>query len=453
MNHEKQRVLLVDDDAAVRTVLAALLRQGGVEAIEAASAAEALELLNEGATDVMVTDLRMPGMDGMELLAQVTKTWPEVPVIMLTAHGNVPLAVEAMRQGAFEFLLKPCDRVEVLAIVERALLLARRSSAPPAPTVAAERSLLGASDSLRALKADVTRAANSSATVLILGESGTGKELVAHAVHEQSPRRERPFVKLNCAAFPDALLESEIFGYEKGAFTGATKRKPGRVELAEGGTLLLDEIGDYSAETQVKLLRILQEREISRLGGTDTFPVDVRFIAATNKNLPALVARGEFRQDLYYRLNVLPISVPPLRARRADIAILAAKFALASGAANGRGAVEIEPGALELLLSQTWPGNVRQLENFVERLVVFSDGPRIGRADVEREMLRDATTDAELDPDASPPGGLRGARRAAELDAIREALRLSGNNRTRAARLLNMSRRTLYNKLEELGLL
>jgi two-component system response regulator AtoC len=402
---------------------------------------------------VMVTDLRMPGMDGMELLVQVTKTWPDVPVIMLTAHGNVPLAVEAMRQGAFEFLLKPFDRVEVLAIVERALLLARRNSAPPTLAAAVERSLLGDSDSLRSLKADVTRAAKSSATVLILGESGTGKELVARAVHEQSPRRGRPFVKLNCAAFPAALLESEIFGYEKGAFTGATKRKPGRVELAEGGTLLLDEIGDYSAETQVKLLRILQEREISRLGGTDTFPVDVRFIAATNKNLPALVTRGEFRQDLYYRLNVLPVSVPPLRARPEDIAELASRFALASGAANGRGDIQIEPAALELMRSQTWPGNVRQLENFVERLVVFSDGLRIGRDDVARELLRDVTTDAELGPHASAQGGLRGARLVAEREAIREALRLSGNNRTRAARLLNMSRRTLYNKLDELGLL
>ncbi len=453
MNNDKQRALLVDDDAAVRTVLAALLRQGGIEAIEAASAAEALALLDEGAADVMVTDLRMPGMDGMELLARASKTWPDVPVIMLTAHGNIPLAVEAMRHGAFEFMLKPFDRVEVLAVVERALLLARLNGGPPAPAAAVERSLLGDSGLLAALKADIARAAKSSATVLILGESGTGKELVARAVHEQSPRRGGPFVKLNCAAFPEALLESEIFGYEKGAFTGATKRKPGRVELAEGGTLLLDEIGDYSAETQVKLLRILQEREISRLGSTDTFPVDVRFIAATNKNLQALVARGEFRQDLYYRLSVLPISVPPLRARPEDIVVLVPRFALTSGAANGRGAVEIEPCALELMQSQPWPGNVRQLENFVERLVVFSDGPRIGLADVEREMLRDATPDTELGPQVSPQGGLRGARLAAERDAIREALRLSGNNRTRAARLLNMSRRTLYNKLEELGLL
>ena len=318
MSEGKPRVLLVDDDEAVRTVLAALLRQAGIDALEAASASDALERLGAGNVDVMVTDLRMPGMDGMELLARSIKTWPDVPVIMLTAHGTVPLAVNAMRQGAFEFVLKPFEREEVLSLVERALLVAKKSSEPP-PVSHGERVMLGDSGGMASLRDDIRRAAASQATVLVSGENGTGKELVARAIHAASPRRERAFVKLNCAALPDSLVESELLGYEKGAFTGATKQKPGRIELAEGGTLLLDEIGEYSAAVQVKLLRILAEHEISRLGGTETLRVDVRFIAATNKNLRQLVAQGSFREDLFYRLNVLPVSVPPLRERPDDI--------------------------------------------------------------------------------------------------------------------------------------
>jgi len=453
MSEARQRVLLVDDDAAVRTVLAALLRQAGVEPVEAESARSALERLAEGSIDLVITDLRMPGMDGMELLGRSLETWPDVPVVMLTAHGSVPLAVDAMRRGAFEFVLKPFDRQEVLAIVERALLVARQNESP---ALHAERgpTLLGDSPGMAALRADIRRAASSPATVLVHGENGTGKELVARAIHDQSPRSAGPFVKLNCAAIPDSLIESEIFGYEKGAFTGATKQKPGRVELAEGGSLFLDEIGDYSATVQVKLLRVLQERELTRLGGTETFAVDVRFVAATNKDLQALVARGTFREDLYYRLNVLPIDVPALRERSEDIATLAATFALSSARANGRAGLELEPAAVGRMTAAPWPGNVRQLENFVERLVVFSDGSRITVTDVERELARDAarTRATQNAGGAEPDGGLAGARRQAERDAIREALALAGGNRTRAARILGMSRRALYNKLGEYDL-
>jgi DNA-binding NtrC family response regulator len=447
-------VLLVDDDAAVRTVLAALLRQGGVEPVEADSATRALELLAGGSIDVVITDLRMPGMDGMALLGRSLELWPDVPVVVLTAHGSVPLAVEATRRGAFEFVLKPFERREVLAIVERALLVARRSSEPPDQPASRRPALLGNAPRMVALRADIRRAASSQATVLVQGENGTGKELVARAIHDESPRSAGPFVKLNCAAIPESLIESEMFGYEKGAFTGASKQKPGRVELAEGGTLFLDEIGDYSAAVQVKLLRILQERELTRLGGTETFAVNVRFVAATNKDLQALVARGSFREDLYYRLNVLPIDVPALRERPEDIALLAQTFTAASAKANARSNVTLEVAAVERMTLAPWPGNVRQLENFVERLMVFSDGSRLTLADVERELARDAARARASQATAAgeAEGGLAGARQKAEREAIREALALAGGNRTRAARVLGMSRRTLYNKLAEYDL-
>jgi len=452
MTPAERTVLLVDDDPAVRTVLAALVRQAGIEPVEAASAAEALVLLGQGGIDVMVSDLRMPGMDGMELLARATKTWPDVPVVMLTAHGSVSVAVSAMREGARDFLLKPFERDEVLFVIERALLAAGETAPWASPSGA---SLLGESPAMQALRDAMQRAARSPATVLIRGENGTGKELVARAIHDSSPRRAGPFVKLNCAALPESLLESEIFGYERGAFTGATRQKPGRVELAEGGTLLLDEIGDYSATVQLKLLRILQERELSRLGGSDTFKVDVRFVAATNKNLEALVARGAFREDLFYRLNVLPMDVPPLRERAPDIPTLVQHFAARAGAANDRSGVRVTREAIARLAEQPWPGNVRQLENFVERLVVFSDGTELGLEDVERELARDAARSPAARPDDGRPaesGGFAEARRQAERAAIEDALRRARNNRSLAARMLNMSRRTLYTKLHALGI-
>jgi two-component system response regulator AtoC len=377
-----------------------------------------------------------------------------VPIIMLTAHGSVSLAVDAMRAGARDFLLKPFDRDEVLSVIERALLVAHRSSQPP-PQARSESSMLGDSSPMQALRDAMRRAASSNATVLIRGENGTGKELVARAIHDTSPRRDRAFVKLNCAAIPESLLESEIFGYEKGAFTGAVRQKPGRVELAHGGTLLLDEIGDYSATVQLKLLRILQEREVSRLGGTDTVKVDVRFVAATNKNLETLVARGAFREDLFYRLNVLPMDVPPLRERAEDIAAMVRAFTARAGGANQRPGLTLEPAAIQLLTQQTWPGNVRQLENFVERLVVFSDGSTLTKADVERELTRDAARSGEpreQEVRTSDGAGLASARRRAEREVIEDALRRAANNRSLAARMLNMSRRTLYTKLGELGL-
>jgi two-component system response regulator AtoC len=443
-------VLIVDDDAAVGTVLGAILRQAGLSSHHELSGEGALAALERRAFDAAITDVRMPGIDGLELLARLRRGWPELPVVMLTAHATVGLAVEAMKAGAADFVQKPFDREELLFVVRKALAGGRRAAEaapePPEPPGGAGE-LVGEGEAMREVRALVDRASRSAATVLVLGESGTGKGLVARAIHEQSARRGKPFVRLHCGALPDGLLESELFGYEKGAFTGAVGRKPGRVELAEGGTLFLDEIGDVTPAMQVKLLRVLQEREYERLGGAQTLKADVRFVAATHRDLGAMAARGEFREDLYYRLNVIPLAIPPLRARPEDVEALALRFARAHGPA-----VTLAPDALALLTAQRWPGNVRQLQNFVERLVVLSDGPAIGRADVERELARKVglpPPEAEGPADAQSLGA---SVREAERLALKGALERARGNRTLAARLLGVSRRTLYNKLDEYGL-
>jgi len=448
-------VLCVDDDPAVGKVLSALLEQAGLTALLAASGNEALEALGRHPIDLVVSDLRMPGLGGMDLLRTVAARWPDIPVVILTAHGSVPLAVEAMRAGAADFLLKPFDRDEVLYVLEKALLAHGQGSIPEA-ALKASQNVLGDSPVMRELDELVRRAAAGSATVLVRGETGTGKELVARAIHERSARAAKPFVKLNCAALPDALLESELFGHEKGAFTGAAHRKPGRVELAAGGTLFLDEIGDVPLATQVKLLRVIQEREIERVGGTETIKVDVRFVAATHQKLEALVASGDFREDLFYRLNVIPLDVPPLRERREDIPALVLHFARTTGESNNRKTASFAPDAVELLAQQPWPGNVRQLENMVERLVVLSDTTSITRSAVEREVEREAARERSARGSATgveseAPSALGVQRREAEREAVLDALARAGNNRSLAARLLGVSRRTLYNKLEEMG--
>jgi two-component system, NtrC family, response regulator AtoC len=450
MLDETHTILIVDDDAALRRVLVALLEQHGLATVQAGTAERALELLDHEPIDVVLTDLRMPGSGGMQLVSDIQRRWPELPVIVLTAHGSVPLAVEAMQRGAADFMLKPFERDEVVYVVSKALLAARSAHPPPVP---GDKDLLGNSRGMAEVRDLLRRAASSSATVLIRGETGTGKELVARAIHEHSPRKSGPFVKLHCAALPDSLLESELFGHEKGAFTGAAARKPGRVELAESGSLFLDEIGDVPLATQVKLLRVLQEREFERVGGVHTLKVNVRFIAATHRNLEQMVQSGQFRQDLFYRLNVVPLEVPPLRERRDDIELLARRFAAQSAAQNGKGAHELEPAALERLSQEPWPGNVRQLENFVERLVVLGDEARITLAAVERELAREAARQSPLPPAASVSAQPLGdQRRELEKAAVLAALSRSGNNRAQAARLLGVSRRTLYNKLGELGI-
>ena len=446
-----REVLVVEDDPAVGLVLVSQLDQAGLSAELVPSGEAALRVLELKPVDVVVTDLCMPGMDGMTLLQTITQRWPGTPVVMLTAHGTVPLAVEAMRNGAADFLLKPFEREELLFVVRKALMRAPQG-VPPA-SVLPVSGVLGTSEKMKDALALVRRAAAGMATVLLRGESGTGKEVLAKALHALSPRRAGPLVKVNSGALPENLLESELFGYEKGAFTGAASRKPGRVELAEGGTLFLDEIGDIPPSIQVKLLRLLQEKEYERLGGTQTLKADVRFIAATHQPLEERVRRGEFREDLFYRLNVVPITVPPLRERPEDIPALAAHFVKTLGAANGKPGAALTADAISLLTGEPWPGNVRQLQNFIERLVVLSDSEALTASDVHRELERDRPTGADAKAPLSGVGKLEEHRARAERQALGEALSRANQNRTQAARLLGISRRTLYNKLEEHGLL
>ena len=465
-------VLVVDDDVAVGTVLETLLRQDGLQAAHVTSGQAALDVLERRPYEAVITDLRMPGMDGMTLLAEIKRRWPELPVVMLTAHGSVALAVEAMKAGAVEFVLKPFDREELLYVMRKALA-ASEATADDAPQVADQKTtILGSSPGMVAVREVIAKAAASDATVLIRGESGTGKELVARAVHEQSGRQGAPLIKVHSAALPDTLLESEVFGYEKGAFTGAVRRKPGRVELAEGGTLFLDEIGDITLAVQVKLLRLLQDREYERLGGTKTLSADARFVAATHRDLEAMLSTGEFREDLFYRLNVVTVGLPPLRDRGDDIGMLAQHFCAQLVAANGKPSVSLDPASLGPLQAHPWPGNVRQLQNMVERLVVMAEGDVIGVDEVQRELaLQPAgpgeaaskptesseTANAPLVPPIAPPQdgvapegrSLDEWRYNAEHEALVRTLKRCGNNRTQAARVLQVSRRTLYNKLQE----
>jgi DNA-binding NtrC family response regulator len=452
-------LLLVDDDAAIRKVLTALLAQAGIRCEEAPSAEAALEKLAKAPFDVVMTDLRMPGKDGLWLLAEVVGRWPGTPVIVLTAHGTVPLAVEAMRLGAADFILKPFDRDQLLYVARKALALSRsaRDRVPAAGRQSTQ--FVGSSPALRELESVLARVAPGSSTVLVRGETGTGKEVVARALHARSPLHDKPFIKVDCASLPDALLESELFGYEKGAFTGAHCRKPGRVELAQGGTLFLDEIGEVTPALQKKLLRLLQDREFERLGGTGPIKADVRFVAATHRDLESMLDRGDFREDLFYRLNVVPLWLPPLRERKEDIPDLARHFCVLAAEANRLAVPELTADALHALAAHAWPGNVRELQHFIERLVVLVGAPRIDSEHVLSQL-------SLLRPNVSPASSRRpvaGAppredelqldvhRRSAEREALTQALRCAKGNRTAAARLLGVSRRTLHYKLKELG--
>lgn len=459
-------VLVVDDDVALGKVLVGLLSQAGLSAKHARSGEEALATFATSACDLVITDLRMPGMDGLSLVRELKRVAHDIPVILLTAHGSIPLAVEALRAGAADFLTKPFDREEIVYTVHKALRLADHA-ADRLPDRAAAKPVFGSSAPMREVAELVRRAAKTSSNVLLRGESGTGKEVAARTIHTDSQRGDGPFVAVNCAALPEQLLESELFGYEKGAFTGAVARRPGRVELARGGTLFLDEIGDVPPPAQAKLLRLLQEKEFQPLGGTRTEKADVRFIAATHRDLEGMVASGQFREDLYYRLNVIPVWLPPLRDRPGDVTELGARFAEALGAENGRPNLRLDDRALARLKDHLWPGNVRELMCVIERLIVFTDADAVTEADVTRELdrirapgsgpalasNRRAEDDAQ---DVARPGGgddtLASRRLEAERGAVEDALRRAGQNRTQAARLLGVSRRTLYKRLAALGM-
>lgn len=373
---ENKTLLIVDDEPNIRRILQTAFEKTGISVLVAESGEAAITQLQENDIDCVLTDVTMPGMSGYELQAQVIEGWPELPVIIMTAFGTISQAIEAIRRGAFEFVTKPFD-LEVLKKIVHAALDRRGSDSLPKGKVARANKLsnvafIAESPEMLEVMDLVDRVADSRATVLITGESGTGKEVVSKLIHDRSPRSMKPFVAVSCAALPETLMESELFGYEKGAFTGANGSKPGRFELADTGTLFLDEIGDVPMQIQIKLLRVLQEREFERLGATKATKVDVRLVAATNADLEAAVDAGTFRLDLMYRLKVVDINIPPLRKRQADILPLAMHFLEKHATLNGRDLKEISPKASQALLNYAWPGNVRELENAVERAVVLS---------------------------------------------------------------------------------
>ncbi len=376
------RILIVDDEQHAREALAVLLEEDGYEVRDAPDGFKALGILREWDCDLLVTDLRMPVMDGLTLIRKAREEFPELTCLVMTAFGSVENAVEAMKTGADDYLTKPLNFDAVELVIDRAMErtqmrreLERLREGTAAPRTTTQ--MVGNSPPMQRLKGIIDQVATSRATVLITGESGTGKELVARLVHERSDRADKPFVRLHCSALAETLLESELFGHEKGAFTGAAQRRKGRFEEADGGTLFFDEIGEIPPSTQVKLLRFLQEREFERVGGNETISVDVRIIAATNRDLEKEVRNGDFREDLYYRLNVIHLNTPPLRVRRGDIAPLASFFVARYARQNNKDIEEIDHDVVEALSQYDWPGNVRELENTIERAVVLANGPRI----------------------------------------------------------------------------
>ncbi len=446
----KSTILIADDEKNIREGLGEFLRMDGYSVVLAPDGEAGLRAVEAGDVDLVITDLRMPGMSGTELLKRVTGRYPSLPVIVLTGHGTVEDAVTAMRVGAYDFITKPVNLEHLSLLIRRALErreLARRNEELQLEVETQRRgsSIVGKSPAIRRIFELVRRVAPTKASVLITGESGVGKELVADALHNLSPRAERPFVKVHCAALAESLLESELFGHEKGSFTGAQARKKGRFELANDGSLFLDEIGEINQNVQIKILRVLQEKRFERVGGEDTVEVDVRVIAATNRDLKEEIAKGNFREDLYYRLNVVNIEVPPLRERKDDIPILASAFLREFAGENGKDVVGFDPKARAILYSYPWPGNVRELRNCVESAVVMSSGSLITVDDLPPGVGRSAEDSVIR---ISPGSSLA----AAERVIIRETLAAQGGNKSRTAEILGIGRKTLYQKLQEYGL-
>ncbi|HCO49546.1 MAG TPA: transcriptional regulator [Spirochaetaceae bacterium] len=444
-------ILIVDDERNIRDGLGEAFAMEGYLTLKASDGQEAIQLLDEQYIDLVITDLKMPKVSGMELLQHIKRRWQNIPVIIITAHGDISEAVSAMQFGALEFITKPLDLEHLLKLTKNALdirELSIKNQELRDEVLAQQRisSIIGKSAAMRRIFDLVRKVAPTKASVLITGESGVGKELIADAIHNLSPRRDKPLIKVHCAALAESLLESELFGHEKGAFTGAQTRKRGRFELADSGSLFLDEIGEINQNVQIKILRVLQERKFERVGGESTVDVDVRFIAATNRDLKLEIAEGRFREDLYYRLNVVNIHVPPLRERREDIPLLAATFLHEFSQENGKLVDGFEPRARQALYTYDWPGNVRELRNCIESAVVMSSSNLIGIDDLppgprstqeKKEIHIPALSTIE----------------EAEKIIIAETLAMLGGNKTKTAEVLKIGRKTLYQKIEEYGLL
>jgi two-component system response regulator HydG len=460
---DQATLLVADDDEAVRLSLERTLTREGYDVVLAPDGQAALDRLRQGGIDLLLSDLRMPGLTGLELLKLAKEVAPDVDVILLTAFGTVEEAVRAMKDGAIDFLTKPLQRAQLLRVVRqalerRSLIQQNRALQQRLDDLLRQGNMIGVSPAFKQMMTLIRQVADSSATVLIQGESGTGKELVARAIHDGSPRHAGPFVAVNCAALPETLLESELFGYEKGAFTGAAGRKEGRFELADGGTLFLDEVADLSPLTQPKILRVLQEGEFERVGGTRTLRVDVRIVTATNQDLAQLVRDKRFREDLYYRLNVITVTTPPLRERREDIRVLAQHFLRVYAAKNNRTLEGFSDEVLGCLEAYRWPGNVRELENVVERAVVLARGTVIEVGNLPGNVTERSVTFTREEPAAGRPGAapdgvftIRIGTPLAEIDqrVLEETLRFAKGNRTVTAKLLGIDPKTVFRKLKQ----
>ncbi|NPV04371.1 MAG: sigma-54-dependent Fis family transcriptional regulator [Syntrophaceae bacterium] len=453
----RKKILVVDDEVNMRLVLKAMLTKEGYEVETAADGLEALALLRRHDVTACVTDLKMPKLDGMGLLSRMAEEYPSIPVILITAHGTVATAVDALKKGAFDYITKPFDQEELKRVIGKAVKTRVLSDEEIhlAPAEIDRSEIVGSSPHMAKIFEIIRKVAPTTTTILITGETGTGKELVANAIHAGSPRKLNPFIKINCSAIAENLIESELFGYEKGAFTGAVSSKPGRFELAHKGTLFLDEIGDLPREMQVKLLRVIQDHEFERVGGIQTIKVDVRLVAATNRNLQQDVREGRFREDLFYRLNVMPIHVPPLRERKEDIPALLDYFIGKFNRKLDRRIAGADPEVVDLLMDHDWPGNIRELENLTERLVLMARGERIVMGDVPAELIEavEARTQAGApDEKRSIKDLIREKTEDIEKQMILRALEECEGNISKAARQLGLSRRGLHLKLAKYSL-
>ena len=463
-------LLIIDDDDQLRLSFERLLKEEGYQVRTAASGEAGLRMLREALPDLVVLDVRLPGISGLETFRQIHAIEPKLPVIVMTAYGTTETAIEATKMGAFDYVIKPFDIPRMLATIGQALEAGRFMRSPvdmdASPDKPRGEAIIGKSSAMQAVYKAIGRVSATDATVLIRGESGSGKELVARALYQHSMRSQKPFLVINCVAIPDTLLESELFGYEKGAFTGATHRRVGKIEQAGGGTVFLDEIGDMPLNLQAKMLRLLQERSIERLGGRETIPVDVRIIAATNRDLELLIAKGQFREDLYYRLKVITIQLPSLRERTGDIPLLADYFLTRFAAELGIENPGLNREALSMLVSSAWPGNIRELANTLQKALIFNRGAPLSLADISY-ATGDAKT-CQLSEEACDDSiriWIRSllSKRCQEnlfencMDhlgsvLVGEALNLTGGNRSQAAKLLGMSRPTLHAKIDKYNL-
>jgi DNA-binding NtrC family response regulator len=443
-------LVVADDEKNIREGLAEALAGDGYRALMAADGEEAMKLVDMGDVDLVITDLRMPRLSGTDLLKSIASRYPGLPVIVLTGHGTIEDAVSAMRAGAFDFLTKPVNLEHLSILVKRALEtreMARKNRELEAEVDAQRRtsSIIGKSAEIKKVFDLIRKVAPTRASVLVTGDSGVGKELIADAIHNLSPRRDGPLIKVHCAALAESLLESELFGHEKGSFTGAQARKRGRFELADKGTLFLDEIGEINQNVQIKILRVLQERKFERVGGEETIDVDVRIVAATNRDLKEEIRKGSFREDLYYRLNVVNIHVPPLRERRDDIPLLAMSFLREFAEENGKKLEGFDPKARQSLYAYPWPGNVRELRNSIESAVVMASSGLVCLDDLPPNVRSSGE-----ERDVRVPVG--STLEEGEKILIRETLAAQGGNKSRTAEILGIGRKTLYQKIEEYGI-